>query len=126
MQPAFQAVVDALHAAVSGPLGDLVDSAYLYGSVARGDAVVGRSDLDAMLLLARTPSADALEQLGEVVKIDFDLGSLGQVQAPRPSRVRVFWLKHHCRYLAGPDRAARPQSLILANFTSSAYFLPSL
>lgn len=116
LQPAFQSVVDALCAAVHGPLADLIDSAYLYGSVARVDAVPGRSDLDAVLLLVRTPSTQDLERIeaarqtleqshAEVTKVDFDLGSLAEIQAPENFARWGFWLKHHCRCIAGPDRA---------------------
>lgn len=115
IQPPFQAVVAALCAAVAGPLTDVVDSAYLYGSVARADAVAGRSDLDAVLLLRAAPSTQDLERIatvrraleqrhGEVVKIDFDLGSLDEVHAPDNLERWGFWLKHHCRCIAGPDR----------------------
>lgn len=116
VQPPFQAVVHALRAAVNGALADLVDSAYLYGSVARADAVPGRSDLDAVLLLARTPSGHELERVeatrlaleqrhAEVTKVDFDLGSLDEVQALENFTRWGFWLRHHCRCIAGPDRA---------------------
>jgi hypothetical protein len=116
LQPAFQSVVDDLCAAVRGPLADLVDSAYLYGSVARADAVPGRSDLDAVLLLVDAPSPHELERIeaarraleqrhGEVVKVDFDLGNLDEVHAPENFTRWGFWLKHHCRCIAGPDRA---------------------
>lgn len=116
LQPAFQSVVDDLCAAVRGPLADLVDSAYLYGSVARAHAMPGRSDLDAVLLLVEPPSAAQLERLEgarlalqqrhpEVSKVDFDLGSLAEVLAAENLERWGFWLKHHCRCIAGPDRA---------------------
>lgn len=116
LQPAFQSVVDALCAAVHGPLADLIDSAYLYGSIARVDAVPGRSDLDAVLLLVTPPSAAQLERIesarlalqqchAEVTKVDFDLGSLAEVLAAENLDRWGFWLKHHCRCIAGPDRS---------------------
>ncbi len=116
LQPPFQAVVHALRVAVNGALADLVDSAYLYGSVARADAVPWRSDLDAVLLLARMPSSQDLERIeaarqaleqrhAEVTKVDFDLGHLAEVQAPENFTRWGFWLKHHCRCIAGPDRS---------------------
>jgi hypothetical protein len=116
IQPPFQNVVDALRAAVAGPLADLVDSAYLYGSVARAHAVPGRSDLDVVLLLVEPPSAAQLDRIEgarlalqqrhpEVSKVDFDLGSLAEVLAAENLERWGFWLKHHCRCVAGPDRA---------------------
>lgn len=116
LQPAFQPVVDDLCAAVRGPLADLIDSAYLYGSVARGDAVVGRSDLDAVLLLVAPPAAAQLERIesarlalqqrhAAVTKVDFDLGSLVEALSAAQLESWGFWLKHHCRCIAGPDRA---------------------
>jgi len=99
-----------------GPLGHRVDSAYLYGSVARGDAVLGRSDVDVVLVLAGKPTVQddidieaarrALEtRHPEVSKVDFDVGFLEEVLAPENLHRWGFWLKHHCRCIYGYDLA---------------------
>ncbi|WP_037905914.1 nucleotidyltransferase domain-containing protein [Actinacidiphila yeochonensis] len=54
---AFAPVVDAARARIEGEFGARLHSAYLYGSVPRGTAVPGASDLDLMLALADEPTA---------------------------------------------------------------------
>jgi uncharacterized protein len=116
LQATFLAVVDDLRRMLLGPLGHLVDSAYLYGSVARRDAVPGRSDLDVVLVLVRKPSLQddldietarhALETCHpEVLKVDFDVGYREEVLAPENLHGWGFWLKHHCRCIHGNDLA---------------------
>ena len=95
----------------------LLDGIYLYGSVARGSAKPGVSDLDVTLVLHQPPDAAALATLEalrlalaarhpEVVKIDFDIGSRQQVLDPQHLYSWGYWLKHHCRCLWGTDLAA--------------------
>ncbi|MCU4121615.1 nucleotidyltransferase family protein [Variovorax sp. N23] len=116
LQAAFLTVVDDLRSMLIGSLVHRVDSAYLYGSVARGDAVPGRSDLDVVLVLAGKPALQedldieaarrALESRHpEVLKVDFDVGFLEEVQAPENLHRWGFWLKHHCRCIHGHDLA---------------------
>ena len=116
LQTAFLPVVDDLRCMLFGPFGHQIDSAYLYGSVARGDAVIGRSDLDVVLVLARKPALQddrdietarqALEaRHPEVLKVDFDVGFREEVLAPKNLHRWGFWLKHHCRCIYGHDLA---------------------
>src|SRR4051812_29983243 len=56
VQPEFRAVVAALHDQVAHRFGGRLHSAYLYGSVPRGTARVGRSDLDVLLALHEDPT----------------------------------------------------------------------
>lgn len=114
LQSTFLAVVDDLRRMLFGPLGHRVDSAYLYGSVARGEAVLGRSDLDVVLVLSGKPALKddldietarrALEtRHPEVLKVDFDVGFREEVLAPENLHRWGFWLKHHCRCIYGYD-----------------------
>ena len=114
IQPAFQAVVDNLCGMLSECLGSLIDSVYLYGSVARGDATLGRSDLDVTVILTRQATLQdnqAIESVRrslesrhpEVTKVDFDVGCLADVHAPENLCKWGFWLKHHCRCVYGND-----------------------
>jgi predicted nucleotidyltransferase len=91
---------------------------YLYGSVARGQAEPGVSDLDLSLILIDPPDAPVLERLEaarvaleqrhpHVTKIDFDIGHRAQVLAPENSNRWGFWLKHHCRCVWGEDLSLR-------------------
>ncbi|SFI16997.1 Nucleotidyltransferase domain-containing protein [Collimonas sp. OK307] len=116
IQPVFQAVVDKLCEMLRDCLGSLIDSVYLYGSVARGDAMAGRSDLDVTLILIREPTLQdnqAIESVrislegrhSEVTKVDFDVGCLADVHSPENLCKWGFWLKHHCRCVYGNDLA---------------------
>jgi predicted nucleotidyltransferase len=118
LQPEFQLLVADVLAALSSQLAHLIHSTYLYGSVARGDAVASRSDLDLTLVLHRAASPHESRQLAsirgalqaahpEVVKIDFDVGILADVIAADNLNSWGFWLKHHCRCIWGSDLATR-------------------
>ena len=118
LQPEFQLLVADVLAALTAQLAHLIHSIYLYGSVARGDAVASRSDLDLTLVLHWAASPDESRRLvsirsalqaahPEVVKIDFDIGILAHVTAADSVNSWGFWLKHHCRCLWGNDLAAR-------------------
>ena len=96
----------------------LLDGIYIYGSVARGDAVLGGSDLDLTLVLQSTPTSQDLEMFEskrrtlenrhtEVIKIDFDIGSRSEVLAAGNRLSWGYWLKHHCRCLWGNDLSKR-------------------
>ncbi len=50
--PEFQEVVTVVIDSLLKELPDQIDGIYLYGSVPRGTAIVGRSDLDVSIVLA--------------------------------------------------------------------------
>lgn len=113
LQPEFEPLMADVCQTLSQPeLG--LDSLYLYGSVARGDASPGVSDLDLTLVLRDAPDAHALEQLEQarraleqrhpqVTKIDFDIGYRAEVLAAEQKNRWGFWLKHCCRCVWGTD-----------------------
>ena len=117
VQPQFQDVLaDVCMTLTRSP--PLLDGIYLYGSVARGDAVPAVSDLDLTLVLQNPPASQDLEILEskrrtlearhtEVIKIDFDIGSRAEVLAPDNRLSWGYWLKHHCRCLWGNDLTQR-------------------
>lgn len=115
IQPEFQPLLADVCATLA-PLS--LEGIYVYGSVARGDASPGESDLDLTLVLAEPPSAKMLEHLETlrlsleqrhpaVTKIDFDIGHRAQVLAPENTNRWNFWLKHHCRCVWGDDLSRR-------------------
>ncbi|WP_134774547.1 nucleotidyltransferase domain-containing protein [Ornithinimicrobium flavum] len=67
VQPVFADLVRGYVAAVRSLLGADLDSVYLYGSIPRGTARPGLSDLDGQVLLTRSPTEDDHRAL-EVVK----------------------------------------------------------
>jgi len=114
IQLEFEAVVADAIKSISVALGSLLNSLYLYGSVARGCAVPRKSDLDLTVVLTRQASGQErtlLEELrldleashNEIVKVDFDVGVLADVL----NRANLFswgyWLKHECRCIYGDD-----------------------
>jgi predicted nucleotidyltransferase len=63
IEACFKPLIDDALATYVGVLGDRIVDIRLQGSVARGDAVVGRSDIDFMALLAEGPSAEEMRLL---------------------------------------------------------------
>lgn len=114
LQVEFQPVVDELCRALERILGDAIDSLYLYGSVARGTATVGSSDLDLCLITRHPLSIVQTEQLADlctttaarhfsVSKVDIDCGTRAEVLAEKNHHSWGYWLKHHCRCIKGDD-----------------------
>ncbi len=96
----------------------LLDGIYAYGSIARGEARAGVSDLDLTVLLREPPTDAARERLDgirralearhpEVVKIDVDIGNRAEALDPGQANRWGFWLRHHCRCLWGEDLSRR-------------------
>ncbi|MDO9346881.1 nucleotidyltransferase domain-containing protein [Pseudomonas pergaminensis] len=117
VQLEFQPLLEDACGLLSQP-GLGVDGIYVYGSVARGDALPGVSDLDLTLVLSEPPTAARLERLEwircdlalrhpSVTKVDFDIGSRAQVLAAENKHRWGFWLKHHCRCVWGNDLAVQ-------------------
>lgn len=116
LQPHFDALLQDVCASLAMQAGHLLDGIYLYGSIARGDATPGVSDLDLTLVLREPPTPPQRETLEalrlalqarhrEVFKIDFDIGHRAQVLAPEHLYSWGYWLKHQCRCLWGNDLA---------------------
>jgi hypothetical protein len=94
----------------------LIHSVYVYGSFATGKAVAGRSDLDLSLILNGLPSERDSKRLETtrreleaahpiVSKVDFDIGLLQDVLSAKSGLAWRYWLRHHCRCIAGVDLA---------------------
>lgn len=73
VQPEFRAVVAALRDQVAHRFGGRLHSAYLYGSVPRGTARAGRSDLDVLLALHADPT-DADRAEARNIEAELDAG----------------------------------------------------
>lgn len=118
LQNAFQPVVNDLINQLVHSQSALLHSIYVYGSVAQGYAVAGRSDLDISLILTRPATEHEQQMLADlrislalahpvVSKIDFDIGTLEEVQNPANHNNWGYWLKHHCRCVYGEDLRAQ-------------------
>jgi len=117
LQPAFRPVVDEVLDLLHVRLGAVVHSLYLYGSVAKGAAVAGVSDLDVCLITRRKLNAAEHDCLREIAaraqalhpvisKVDFDCGTLAEALASENQFSWGYWLRHHCRCVAGEDLAS--------------------
>jgi len=141
IQPAFRPVVAAARDQVLEVFGARMTSAYLYGSLPRGTARVGRSDLDLLLALREEPTesdrADAV-RLGEALDKEFpEIDGVGTLLF---SRTRLlsdletydlgWFVACLCTPLLGEDLAEflpryRPDSLLARETNGDlALFLP--
>ncbi|MYX96350.1 nucleotidyltransferase [Streptomyces sp. SID486] len=125
---AFRPVVAAARDRILDVLGPRLHSAYLYGSVPRGTARVGRSDLDLLIALREEPAdadRDAVRALGEAVDEEYgQIGGVGILLYGRerllsePERYDLGWfVACLCTPLLGEDLAEhlpryRPDSLL--------------
>ena len=112
--PEFQGVVNAFIDSLLSELPEQIYGIYLYGSVPRGTAIVGRSDLDVSIVLT-TPigpkerrvfkhlSDTIPEAYPQVSKLDIDPGFLRDVLQPTEKYHWHFWLKHCCCCIWGKD-----------------------
>ena len=113
-QPEFQNVIQDAVQSLCTALPGILHSIYVYGSVAEGRAVPGRSDLDLTLVLHRPLSAAEKTILrcldkaltarhSSVSKIGFDPGLLSEVPSAEDQPVWAYWLAHFCLPVWGDD-----------------------
>ena len=112
--PEFQGVVNAVIDSLLSDLPNQIDGIYLYGSVPRGTAVFGHSDLDVSIIL-NTPIGQREKRVfqhlsdcipkayPQVSKLDIDPGFLSEVLQPQEKFHWQFWLKHCCCCIWGND-----------------------
>ncbi|KOX05308.1 nucleotidyltransferase domain-containing protein [Streptomyces sp. NRRL B-3648] len=128
VQPVFRPVVAAVRDRLPAVFGARLHSAYLYGSIPRGTARVGRSDLDLLIALREEPAdADraAVQALGEALDREFpQIDGVGTLLHGRErllsdlERYDLGWfVACLCTPLLGDDLAARlpryrPDSLL--------------
>ncbi|MCY9824851.1 nucleotidyltransferase domain-containing protein [Vibrio chagasii] len=112
--PEFQEVVSAVIDSLLSGLPNQIDGIYLYGSVPRGTAVVGRSDLDVSIVLNTSigkKEKRVFQRLSDCIpkaypqvsKLDIDPGFLSEVLQPQEKFHWQFWLKHCCCCIWGND-----------------------
>lgn len=114
IQADFILVVDSVIDALITTCPDHIHSIYLYGSVPRGNAVVGKSDLDVSIVFKQPLTASKLAELAaisrsipqsypEISKLDIDPGHVAEVLDPTERYRWQFWLKHCCCCVWGVD-----------------------
>ncbi|WP_214761416.1 nucleotidyltransferase domain-containing protein [Exiguobacterium sp. s129] len=111
VQPEFEVVLFKAIELVKEAFDEQLHSIYLYGSIGRGTAVAGESDLDLTVLVHEDVDATELmeqtEQLltehREVIKIDYDIGRLDVALDSANCFEWGFWLRHLCTCVYGED-----------------------
>lgn len=109
-QKALNKIIDILGRCA----GDKLHSIYLYGSVGRGEAMLGSSDIDLSVIL--TSPLTALENKilqqetrkfiydnHNIPKVDYDIGILDEINDNKNLYSWGFWLKHICTCIYGDD-----------------------
>lgn len=115
IQPMFRPVLDAVIQLLREEFAEELHSVYVYGSVGRGTAVAGRSDLDVTVIVKREMDIGVLKgrtmlllrEHPEVIKIDYDIGLLDTVLEPINHVEWGFWLRHMCACVDGTDLSHR-------------------
>lgn len=114
VQAEFREVVEGFVEAVRSLFRDDLDSVYLYGSIPRGTARVGLSDLDGQVLLTRTPTQTDQEALEGVERqltaaypqvsvVEILLDSRSALVDPADRHDGGFHIRVLCTPLWGPD-----------------------
>lgn len=115
IQPMFRPVLDQVIQLLREEFAEALHSVYVYGSVGRGTAVAGRSDLDVTVIVKQEMDVDVLKRRTmlllrehpEVIKIDYDIGLLDTVIEPINHVEWGFWLRHMCACVDGTDLSHR-------------------
>jgi hypothetical protein len=132
VQPEYQGLPDATAGLLAEAFGPRLHSAYLYGSVVRGNAVPGRSDLDGIAVLLAAPAdedrvpAHRVEQaLVERFPVLFSAGigltSLQEVRSPTQRYGLQVFLRELAVCIYGQDLRpglprTKPSAAVAAGF----------
>ena len=121
IQPVFATVLNEVIHAFQTEFSKELHSLYVYGSVAQGTAIAGKSDLDLCVIFHHP--ADGLERKISNIqsyimnlypmfpKIDVDIGYLKDVLDPKNYKRWGAWIKFFCHFLAGKDLSIHFQDI---------------
>jgi predicted nucleotidyltransferase len=132
VQPEYEPVPAQVARALGAAFGSRLHSGYLYGSVVRGNAVPGRSDVDVLAILRAAPSDDDRAAAARVEHALTDafpvlLGAgvaithLGEVRSPSERYGLQVFLRELCVCVLGDDLRpglprTRPSAAVAAAF----------
>lgn len=116
--PVYRELLNQILEMLKRCAGAKVHSVYIYGSVGRGEAVQGTSDIDLSVLLTSPllPQEKALLDLETaafvykhplVPKVDYDMGVVAEVLKQENQFYWGFWLKHVCSCIYGEDLSVK-------------------
>ncbi len=117
-QQEFEPVIKALITNLRAAAGGSIHSIYLFGSVARREAIPGKSNLDVTIVtkVALTPRQQTTlntikwrfkRQFPQITDISFNVGDTQEVLDLEFIFSWGFWLKHCCVCIFGDDLATR-------------------
>jgi predicted nucleotidyltransferase len=137
VQPEYQGLPDATADLLADEFGSRLHSAYLYGSVVRGNAVPGRSDLDVIAVLLAAPAdedrarADRVERalvqrFPVLVSAGVGLTHLQQVRSPAQRYGGQVFLRELAVCICGEDLRpglprTKPSAAVAAGFHADTH-----
>lgn len=137
VQPEYRGVTDAAAALLTREFGDRLHSAYLYGSVVRGNAVPGRSDADLVAVLTAPPTEEdrrrarrveqaLTERFAVLTTAGVNLTHLGEVLSPAERYGWQVFLRELSVCVAGQDLRpdlppTRPSAALAVGFHADVH-----
>ncbi|WP_043974395.1 MULTISPECIES: nucleotidyltransferase domain-containing protein [unclassified Acinetobacter] len=113
IQKAYQPILKDLISVFTREFTTQLDSLYIYGSVAKGKAIVGQSDLDVCVIFKHQIEhldqkiaeikASLIASYPFIAKIDVDVGYLSEVLLEKNKSRWGAWIKFFCANIYGRD-----------------------
>ena len=114
----YKLLIEQLIEILKYNIGDNLHSIYVYGSVGRGEGVLGKSDIDLCVVINKPLNEIKLNNLRKdregfldknknVPKVDFDIGVISDVLNLENVYYWGFWIKHICDCLYGKDLSSK-------------------
>lgn len=116
--PEYQKIINFIKSNLYKTFNNNVHSIYLYGSVGKGSAVPGKSDVDLTIIYKEKTNTKINERLKQiekltlskykfVTKVDFDIGNVDDVLLKENQYSWGFWIKHCCLFIDGEDLSSK-------------------
>lgn len=113
IQKEYQSILKDIVSVFTAEFATALDSLYVYGSVAKGNAIVGQSDLDICVVFKHDIQSLDLKiaeikqslivRYSYIPKIDVDIGYLKEVLDEKNKKRWGAWLKFFCTNIYGRD-----------------------
>ena len=137
VQPEYQGLPDATAGLLAEEFGPLLHSGYLYGSVVRGNAVPGRSDVDLIAVLLAAPAEEdraradhveraLVERFPVLVSAGVGLTHLQEIRSPAQRYSGQVFLRELAVCIYGEDlrpglQPTKPSASVAAGFHADTH-----
>jgi hypothetical protein len=137
VQPQYQGLPDATAGLLAEAFGPRLHSAYLYGSVVRGNAVPGRSDIDGIVVLLAAPTDDdrrraarveraLVERFPVLFSAGIGLTHLQEIRSPAQRHSGQVFLRELAVCICGEDLRpglprTKPSAAVAAGFHADTH-----